>query len=306
MSTLRDVLTNVSEHCSEAGWLVSEDDLGAVDTLRLLEQITERLSETKKQALLREIQRSDEENVVAKLRELVAYEWLYRLSLEPIYQPDGYGGLSPDLSFEANSKTFLADVFVSFNPSCTIWYEDEYSLGTKDSGDRAKKIADRLAEKYVKYKRTQAPLVFFVFHGDHIVKSRDVELALYGASMGDPNLAEDFPWGIQKLRPPGGFFLPDSDGSSTHEIVSAVIWCDWFATQNEDVPGRRLLHVLVYHHWKPSVPITPGCFYPCPELVWDEADGSWEPELTESPNLVARFGEGEHLEVREYSPNQPW
>lgn len=305
MTTLRDTLTAVSGKCPEAGWLVTEDDPGAAETFQLLEIPLQRLSRTKREALLREVLHGDEKNVVATLRELVAYEWLHRLSLNPIYRPDDFRPMTPDLAFEVGSKTFLADVFVSFNPSRTVWFETEYCLGTKDSGDRAKNIADRLTEKYHKYKKVVDPMVFLVFHGDHIVKSRDAALALYGASMGDPNLAEDFPWGISSLQPPGGFFLPDEDGNARHERVSAVIWCDWFATQNIDLPGRRL-HTLAYHHWKPAVPIAPGSFSPFPELIWNRANGSWEPELTESADLVGRFAVDGSLKVGEYSSDRPW
>jgi len=199
MTTLRDALATVSGKCAEAQWLIAEDDPAAAETLQLLEIPLHRLAGKKREAALQEIQRGDEERIVATLRELVAYEWLHRLSMNPTFRPDDYAPLTPDLSFEVNSESFLADVFVSFNPSRTIWCKTEYCLGTKDSGDRAKNIADRLTTKHHKYKNAVDPMVFFVFHGDHCVKSRDAAIALYGASMGDPNLTESFPWGIVRL-----------------------------------------------------------------------------------------------------------
>ena len=200
---------------------------------------------------------------------------------------------------------FLADVFVSFNPCRTVWYRSKHSLGTEDAGERAQKISDRLGEKYHKYEDQDVPMVFFVFHGDHIVKSRDAEIALYGTSLGDKNLTDCFSWQIKELQPPRGFFLPDEGGLAKHDRVSAVVWCDWFATQNEDLPGRRL-HNVVYHHWNAATQIAPGTFQPFPELIWHEVHESWQPKLTAQLNLVARFADRGQLDVRPYTSDKPW
>jgi hypothetical protein len=295
-------LTVVKDKWFEAGWLVS-DEAGAGETLQILEITLQRLSVPQRRAFLNEITTNDEKDGEAKLRELVAYELLHRLKLRPIYHPTDYGALCPDLSFLVDEKIFLGEVFVSFNPSRTVWAWD--NRGSTDAGDRAHKITERLAKKYKKYKEIGVPLVFFVFPGDRDVKSRDVELALYGASMGDPNLVESFPWQIQGLHTPGSFFLPDENGSLIHEMTSAVVWCEWFYRPSMDNPGMRL-HVLVYHHWKPAVPIAPNSFRPFPELVWKRAGDYWTPSLTQPSNLVARFVDDRELVVRQYTANQPW
>ncbi len=302
MNTLQDALTAVKDRWPAIAWLVSEEDADAMETLRVLEKTLQRLSVSQRTAFLNGITRNDETDFAANLREFVAYELLHRLMLHPTYHPTNYGDLRPDLSFRIDDKIFLADAFMSFTPSRTFWPWD--NRGYTDAGDKAKKIADRLSEKYTKYKETGSPLVFFVFPGDHRVKSRDAELALYGASMGDPNLEENFPWAIQGLHTPGSFFLPDEYGNLTHDMVSAVVWCNWFYTQSMDNPGMRL-NALVYHHWRPSVPIAPGSFHPFSELVWKQAGDCCKPSQTRTPNLVARFAEDSKMDVREYTANQP-
>jgi len=303
MDTLQDALTDVRDRWPEAAWLLSREDTGAIETLQVFETTLQRLSVPQRTAFLNGIPRNDEKDFAAKLRELVVYELLYRLKVHPTYHPLVYGDLSPDLSFLIDEKSFLADVFMSFTPSRILWPWD--SRGSTDAGDKAKKIADRLSEKYTKYKKTGAPLVFFVFPGDPGVKPRDAELALYGASMGDPNLGENFPRKIQGLHTPGSFFLPDDNWHLIHEMVSAVVWCDWFYTESMKDPGMRL-NVLVYHHWNPSVSIAPGSFRPFSELLWKRAGDCWEPSQTQAPNLAARFVDDSKIVVRKYTANQPW
>jgi hypothetical protein len=305
LTSLHDALHSMRTTSDEARWLVNPDSPSAVETLGLLEESLQTLPDATRLRVIREVGSGDANHVIATLREVIAYEWLRRLALDPILMPNDFAPLTPDLSLQVDSKVFLADVFVSFNPSRTVWYRSKNSLGTRDAGERAQKIAERLGKKYHKYEDQDAPLVFFVFHGDYIIKARDAEIALYGTSIGDGNLTDRFPWRIQELQPPGGFFLPDEGGFARHDRVSAVVWCDWFATQNKDLPGRRL-HSVVYHHWNAATQIAPGTFQPFPELTWHEANESWEPELTAQLNLVARFAAEGKLDVRPYSSDKPW
>ena len=303
MNSLRVTLTVVKDKWPRTAWLLSTKDTGAMETLQVFEETLQRLSLQQRVAFLGGITRNDERDLAAKLRELVVYELLWRLDLQPKYHPTDYGDLRPDLSFKIDEKIFLADVFMSFTPSRILWPWD--TRGATDTGDKAKKIADRLSKKYMKYKDIGVPLVFFMFPGDHMVKPRDIELAIYGASIGDPNLEEHFPEKIQKLHTPGSFFIPDDNGNLMHNMISAVAWCDWFYTQSADNPGMRL-HVVVYHHWNPSVPIRPGSFHPFSELPWKQASGGWEPSQTQPSNLVARFVDDSKIFVQEYTANHPW
>lgn len=301
--SLHDALAHNERLGQESRWLISEDDAAAIETLHTLETAAGRIPDGKRRKLLESIRKGDEAHAIASIRELVTFEWLFRLGMKPVFQPDAYAPLTPDLAFECGKRRFLADVFVVFNPSRTVWLKTENSLGTTDAGDRAKKIADRLVEKFVKYGTAKDSVMFFVFHGDHIVEARNVEQALYGAAMGDPHLEEDFPEAITSLCPPGGFFLPDELGN-THARVSAVAWCDWFYSQNRASPGKRL-HTIVYHHWHPEIPIEAGAFEPFPELAWSKDSDEWKPHLTASPNIVSRFAQ-DGLESREYTSNEPW
>ena len=147
--------------------------------------------------------------------------------------------MTPDFKVSAGRTEFLLDVFLTYNPTRTIFCQTEYSLGTVDRGDRAKKIADRISEKSNKYKSTNMPLLLLVFLGDHTLKSSNIEQAAYGASLGDGNLNEDFPRKLSKLQPPGGVMLPDECASPQHPNLSAVVACDWFDTLNRQRLGKR-------------------------------------------------------------------
>jgi len=124
MTTLRETLTAVSGKCPEAGWLVTEDDAGAAETLQLLEIPLQRLSRTKREALLREVLHGDEKNVVATLRELVAYEWLHMYLCHSTQL--GRSGLRPSTAWGRRilaiaRRTSLIDSPRSITSTRTSW-----------------------------------------------------------------------------------------------------------------------------------------------------------------------------------------
>ncbi len=221
-----------------AAWLANDPGRAATETRNFIAKCFERLEQKTQSQILTRVQKADETDIDALIHELVAHELLFRMQLNPKYHPQ-VGGLTPDFKVSAGRTEFLLDVFLTYNPTRTIFCQTEYSLGTVDRGDRAKKIADRISEKSNKYKSTNMPLLLLVFLGDHTLKSSNIEQAAYGASLGDGNLNEDFPRKLSKLQPPGGVMLPDECASPQHPNLSAVVACDWFDTLNRQRPGKR-------------------------------------------------------------------
>ena len=154
---------------------------------------------------------------------------------------------------------------------------------------------------------SEGQLLLVTFLGDTMLETADVEAALYGASIGDGNLEEEFPQRITTLQPPGGVLLPEDETVlPRYPNLSAVVACSCFDTSYRENPGKRL-HCLVLHHWHPTVRARPGAFHPFPELVWRETpSGFWTPHLTAPSNHVVRFGAGNIFEFREYRADRPW
>jgi hypothetical protein len=188
---------------------------------------------------------------------------------------------------------------------------------TVDSGDRAKKVRDRIREKQRKYARTGKPIILVVFLGDYWMSVTDVQRALYGEPLGSDWLREEFPKAIMEFReelvdantsaaPPDGAMLPDELGRPGCPKLSAVLVCDWFDTLNRSQPGKRL-SCLVLHHWSPDVQIPAGGFGQFAEVAWTlKSSGLYEYNVIKSLNTVARFTGAGELEFRDYSGSKPW
>jgi hypothetical protein len=213
---------------------------------------------------------------------------------------------TPDLVVRIDGQKFIVDVFVRHTPRRTVKrYTHGYSV--TDRGDAAKEFGERISEKCQRYEIVGLPLLLIIFLGDSMLQTMDVEVALYGASIGDGNLEDQFPQHITTLRPPGGVLLPEyGTDFPRHPNLSAVVACRWFDTSNRENPGKRL-DCRVLHHWQPTVLAPPGTFHPFPELVWHETpSGVWKPHLTAPSDYVARFGAGNIFEFREYKTDLRW
>ena len=103
MTSLHDALHSVGKTCDEARWLAEPDSPSAVETLGLPEESLQTLPDATRLRMIREVGTGDAHHVMAKLPEVIAYEWLRRLSLNPILIPNQFAPMSPDLSFEVDS-----------------------------------------------------------------------------------------------------------------------------------------------------------------------------------------------------------
>jgi hypothetical protein len=288
---------------------VTHHGTAARETREFLESCLQIIPETKHAGIRKKIRTGDSAQIDATLHELVAYKLLQQLHFELEYAPRITGleeERTPDLSVQIGGQQFIVDVFVRHTPLRTIKrYTHGYSV--TDRGDTAKEFGERVSEKCQKYEIVDLPLLLVIFLGDSVLETTDVQVALYGASIGDGNLDDQFPQRITTLRPSGGVLLPEyGTDFPRHPNLSAVVACRWFDTSNRGNPGKRL-HCLVLHHWQPTVLVHPGAFHPLPELVWRETpSGVWKPHLTAPSNHVVRFGAGNIFEFREYKADLPW
>jgi hypothetical protein len=280
-----------------------------VETREFLASCFQIVPETKHAGIRKKIRTGDPEQIDATLHELVAYKLLQQLNFELEYAPriaELEAERTPDIAVQIGGQQFIVDVFVRHTPRRTIT-QHAHGYSVTDRGDAAKEFGERIAEKCQKYAIVGLPLLLVTFLGDSMLETADVEAALYGASIGDGNLEDQFPQRITALQPPGGVLLPDYETDSPrYPNLSAVVACSWFDTSNRENPGKRL-HCLVLHHGHPIVRTHPGAFHPFPELVWRETpSGIWKPHLTAPSNDVARFGVGNIFEFREYKADRPW
>ena len=202
-----------------------------------------------------------------------------------------------------------------------IWEREDPSDGngvtyTVDQGDRAKKIWETVIDKYHKYSPSGMPIILVVFLGDHWVGMYDAQTAIYGASLHDGWLKDQFPHGLCDFRreiasthmnpPPGGAMLPDESGWPGCPRLSTVLACDWFDTLNRCHPGKRL-HCQVLHHWRPDLPVPPGQFGEFGEVTWSaDSSGYYRWQVKGSLQTVAAFEGSDGLKFREYDWRDPW
>jgi hypothetical protein len=224
----------------------------------------------------------------------------------------------------AAGQEFIVDVFLTRNPSRTNRpilrtvlsipkeLRDLPMKSTVDAGDRAKKIGERILEKYRKYAPTGKPMLLVAFLGDYHVQMLDVECALYGEPLANGRLRVDFPEATMRFRreladmnigraPAPGVLLPDESNQPGCPRLSAVLACYWFDSVDRNDPGRRM-QCVVLHHWKPDVPIPSGVFGQFAEVAWTaKSSGSYEYNIVKSLNVVARFTGTDGLEFRDHS-----
>lgn len=307
---MKSALQKAASKSEWISWLLNDNGDAARSTLDFLKTCFTNIPNAKHPRILQKLG-GDKNEAEATIHELVAHELLYRLGLNPEFEPS-VDGLTPDLSFETEGKRFFADVYLTHSPLKTI---KDFGDGTGEAFDtsilgesRAHKIASKLATKAETYKGLKLPLVIFIFLGDHrILSTRDVEKSLFGMTTYEASLEERFPESISPDRVPvGGLLLPDEDGNYRHRNLSAVISCDWFDTLNPEDRGKRL-HCLVLHNWAgEALPINAFKFFP--QIIWNRSEPDvWNPEQTlTATNIVAKFTLDGRIIYGEYTPNIAW
>jgi len=115
-----------NQHLGEwAKWLRDSTTQPARVTREFLELCFANISADKHRSLHRRISCADERNIDAALYELVAHELFRRLHLNPKFAPKLSGpsprsNLAPDLMVRVGGQDFIADVFLTNNPTRTI------------------------------------------------------------------------------------------------------------------------------------------------------------------------------------------
>lgn len=295
-----------------AKWVANDANPSAFETRELLEMCLSNLPNHKRRTVCKSAETDSGENVDALLYELVSYELLRRLRLEPKFKPKLSNKLEPDMLAKIGATEFIFDVYLTSNPLGTVARQNplpgnQHPLQfTMDRGDRAKKIRDVIREKHNKYVKTKKPIILVVFLKDIWMDLSAVETALYGACRGDGWLDDCFPQALVAFgtkaaqRRAGsirldGATLPDCYGKPGCRGISAVLACKWFDSSNHGRPGR-LLHCMVLHHWEPDVPLPRGKFSKFPEIVWaSNSSNCYKYQVKGSERIAVSFSGREGL-----------
>jgi hypothetical protein len=292
-------LTKVLADCELsdwAGWLITSTDSGARETRVFLERAFVHLPTSVRQREGRRSGNADSSNTDAFLHELLAYEVCYEFGLDPVFGPS-IAGKTPDFTLKIAGQTYIADVFLTHRPKKTVIEFGDRSgySGYRDCGEAAKKIADRVSEKAATYRELHHPLILFVVFAGHNVRSRDLETALYGATVNELSSTDGLNTDSHEDWHRHGAFCPPGQ-AACHREISAVIGCDWFDTLARSKPGRRL-HCVVYHHWQPRVALALRSFGRFQDVYWVSDESTcFTPKTTGEPNLVMSTTSGNELQ----------
>lgn len=277
-------------------WLSQDTSKPAIETLAFLSTCYTNIPQTKKTKLAKRLQKGDQQEVDAILRELVAHELLRRLGLQPTWSPS-IDGLNPDLAFHANGRKFIADVLIVKSPMKTLIRKHENFIEFWDNPStpgesRANKIAEKIGEKSSKYSKLEFPLVLLIFLGDNfLLDVEKVEAALFGKTIEDIEKDKRYPNG-ESYDP----FYPN---------LAAVIACKWFDTNNLADEGRRL-RCVVLHNWATEIPLPTDAFSKFGQVIWKANNEMKQPQYFGDKNMVAKFQDENILNIKPYSSSAPW
>ena len=308
--TFVDSLLNRTTRSIWITWLIQSTDKAAIETLAFLSKCYSEVPHDRRSRLSKRLEAGDQQEVDAAITELVIHELLKRLELQPEWSP-AIEGLTPDLKFQVAGQEFIADVVRVKSPSKTVDKRSNIILSedkpTEPSESRAKKIADRIAEKATKYSKLKLPFVAFVFRGDHYLSDvAKVEVALYGMTLDEIMLEAGFPTSLDHGHPYPGILLPRDGQETPHRNLAAVVYCDWFDTLNRADEGKRL-HCIVLHNWAASTALPIEAFDSFGQITWLKTDiGHWTPRIIGDRGIVSKFIDGNSMEMRIYSAATPW
>lgn len=189
-----------SSKAKSVRWLFSRRSADARAHLVVIRAALGHLCDRERRILLKNVSRGDAATHESSLYELLTFELLYRLRLQPEFQPS-VSGLTPDLRFVASGHQFIGDVYVIHSPLSSwrvvplleqiaglpsrlaeiIGRIGGEAYESRDSGHRAQKIAGVVLKKETRYRRLGIPLVVFVVIGDRFGLSlRNAMQALLG------------------------------------------------------------------------------------------------------------------------------
>lgn len=298
-------LTEVLADCKlsdRARWLTTSTDPGARETLLFLDRAFMHLPHPAQRGVARRLANAVSSDVEALFRELLVYEVCYEFGLDPDFGPK-IAGQTPDLALEIAGQTYIADVFLTNRPVKTV-IECGDPSGYRDGGEAAKKIADVVSEKALRYRGLQVPLILFVVFADHNVKPGDLQTALYGATVYELSSTGGLTVDCHEDWHRHGVFCPPGPTACNREI-SAIVGCDWFDTLGRGKPGRRI-HCVVYHHWQPHVTLALRSFGRFQDVYWPrDESGLFMPSISGEPNLVMSTTSAKEPEWGPYSADRP-
>jgi hypothetical protein len=298
---LREVLAD-RELSDWARWLTTSTDLGARETLLFLERAFIHLPCRAQQRVLKQ-RNANSNKVDSLLHELLLHEVCHEFGLDPAFEPE-IEGQTPDLALKVAGQTYIAEVFLTNRPKKTVIDFGGFS-GYRDRGEAAKKIADMVSEKAVRYRGLHVPLILFVVFMGHNVRPHDLETALYGATVNELLSTGGLTIDCHEDWHSHGVFCPPGP-TACHRELSAIVGCDWFDTLARTKPGRRL-HCVVYHHWQPCVALAPGSFGRFQDVCWRRTkSGFFIPTISGEPNLVMSTTSRNEPEWATYSADRPW
>jgi len=277
-------------------WLSTDKGKAATETLSFLSICYLNIPKAKRDRVRERLLAGNQDEIDAIIRELVAFELLRRLHLQPEWSPK-IGGKNPDLMFIANGKKFIADVFLVNSPKKTINKIDDIHTEFWDkpqspSESRSNKIASTISKKSNHYSQLAYPLVLFVFFADNLgLDVQKVESALYGMTIGEIQGDETYP------------------DSNTHHLscpnLAAVIACKWFDTLNRTDEGKRL-RCVVLHNWTTNSKLPIDVFSPFGQVIWNTIGENKRPHYDGNPNMVAKFQSEDQLEIKPYTWDKYW
>ncbi len=286
-----------------AKWLVTSTKAVAQETLLFLDRGLAHLQPATQRRTINRLRAADSSGVDAILHELLLFETCRQFGLQPRFEP-WIGTQNPDLLLRIDDREYIGDVFVTNRPQKTLLVESNRVQGFQDRGEAAKKIADKIAEKASAYRNTGLPLILFVVFSGHDVETRDLETALYGASVAEMMSTGGLAIDCHQDWHCHGTFCPPGE-EARHRNLSAVVGCDWFDTLAKGRPGRRL-HGVVYHHWQPQSGLPLGSIGRFPEISWlQNNSGNYVPFMTGIPHLVMSTTSHEP-EWAPYTADDPW
>lgn len=277
-------------------WLATDKGKAATETLSFLSVSYSNIPNTKRERVKERLLAGDQDEINAVVRELVAFELLRRLQLQPDWSPK-IKEKNPDLMFAAKEKKFIVDVFLVKSPKRTINKLDDihtefWDKPQSQSESRSHKIAEIIKKKSNHYSQIEYPLVLFVFLGDNLgLDIQKVESALYGMTVSEIQEYEAYP------------------DNNTYNLscpnLSAIIACKWFDTLNRADEGKRL-HCVVLHNWSTKSTLPADVFSPFGQVIWNTIGENKRPHYEGNPNMVAKFKGEDQLEIKPYTWNKYW
>jgi len=302
-ATLENQLLACTGRSSWARWLVTSTQTGARETLAFLQSAWSGVPPEGQRRIAKRLRQADPSGVDAVLHELLVFEVCSRSRFQTVFEPQA-GRQRPDLEIRVGGHTYIADVFLTNRPVSTR-VRFEGLNGYVDSGEAAKKIADGIRTKALRYATLQKPLLLFVVFGGHDVGLRHLETALYGSTLDEIEVSGGITAHCHEEWQRHGVLCPPGPAAA-HKLVSAVVSCDWFDTLNRSRPGRRL-HCVVYHHWQPHISWPSGALSPFSEVRWDlSAEMRFRPTVLGVGNLVLETTSTTGLSYAPYSADDPW